>query len=109
MAITWHLTARIAGAEAAIAVTELLDELAGAVSAFETRAGNGKPAEWLVEAYPKRRLIDAALQIRLSLAAAAAGGTLLETAEEKLQERDWLGENRRAFPPIRLGRFFIFG
>jgi ribosomal protein L11 methyltransferase len=105
----WHVTARVGGAEAALAVAELLDEVAAAVSAFETRAGNGEPAEWLVEAYPKRRVVDAALQIRLALAAAAAGGTLLEISEGRLQDRDWLTENRRAFPPIRLGRFYIFG
>src|SRR5438477_597165 len=54
-------------------------------------------------------LLDAALEVRLALAAAGAGGKLKHTAEERLAERDWLLENRRAFPPIRIGRFFVHG
>src|SRR5205085_123502 len=47
--------------------------------------------------------------LRLALAAAAAGGRLIGIAEERLPERDWLAENRRAFPPQRIGRFFVHG
>jgi ribosomal protein L11 methyltransferase len=104
-----HLRIRVHGAEAAVAVAGVLDDIAVAVSAFETQPGNGDPAEWQVEAYPQERLLDAALEIRLSLTAAAAGGAVIEIVEERLPERDWLGDNRRSFPPIRLGRFFVFG
>lgn len=106
----WRLTARVGGAEAALDIAALLDELAGAVSAFETGAGaGGSAAEWRVEAYPTAPLLDAALEIRLRLTAAAAGGKLIEIAEERLRERDWLGENLRNFPPVRIGRFFVHG
>ena len=64
---------------------------------------------WRVEAYPRTPVLDAALEVRLRLAAAAAGGKLLRIAEERLPERDWLAENRRAFPPLVIGRFFIHG
>src|SRR5205814_982299 len=40
---------------------------------------------------------------------AGAGGRLLSIGEERLPERDWLAENRRDFPPQRIGRFFIHG
>jgi ribosomal protein L11 methyltransferase len=105
----WRLAARVGGAEAALDIAALLDELSGAVSAFESRPGEGASAEWQVEAYPAERLLDAELEIRLRLAAAAAGGALIELSEERLRERDWLGENLRAFPPVRIGRFFIHG
>ena len=80
-----------------------------AVSAFETREAGAEPAEWRVETYARQSLLDAALGVRLELAAAAAGGALLELGEEPVPERDWLAENRRAFPPLRIGRFLIHG
>jgi ribosomal protein L11 methyltransferase len=105
----WRLTARVGGAEAAVEIAALLDDLAGAVSAFETSAGAVPAAEWRVVAYPRAPLLDTDLEVRLRLTAAAAGGALIEIAEERLHERDWLGENLRAFPPVRIGRFFIHG
>src|SRR5215472_9417569 len=106
----WRVAARVEGAAAAAAVAELLDELTGGVSAFETReAAGARPVEWLVEAYGARPLVDPALDLRLALTAAAAGGKILDLIELPVAERDWLAENRRAFPPQRIGRFFIHG
>ena len=101
-----RITAEVCGTDAALAVAAALDELAGAVSAFET---SEREALWRVEAYPQMPLLDMALQVRLALLAAAAGGRLIEIQEERLPERDWLAENRRAFPPLRIGRFFVYG
>jgi ribosomal protein L11 methyltransferase len=101
-----RITAEIAGAEAALAVAAMLDELAGAVSAFEICEAD---ALWRVEAYPRSPVLDAPLEVRLALAAAGAGGRLLAVGEERLPERDWLAENRQAFPPLRIGRFFVHG
>jgi len=101
-----RIEAEIEGADAALAVALLLDEMAGAVSAFEVEAA---AARWRVEAYPKAPLLEAELDVRLRLAAAGAGGRLLNIAEKRLPERDWLAENRRAFPPVRIGRFFVHG
>jgi ribosomal protein L11 methyltransferase len=50
-----------------------------------------------------------ALAAQVALTAAAAGGSLVEIGEEKLPDRDWLAENQLAFPPLRVGRFFIYG
>ena len=106
----WRILAEVEGAEAAIAVAAALDELAGAVAAFEARPDDGDTAAlWRVEAYPKAPLLDADIEIRLALAAAGAGGRLDHISEQKLPERDWLSENRRAFPPLRIGRFFVHG
>ena len=106
MAGPLRITAEVAGADAALAITAALDELAGAVSAFEADPGG---ALWRVEAYPRVPVLDAALEVRLALAAAASGGRLNHILEERLPERDWLAENRRAFPPLRIGRFFVHG
>ena len=103
----WRIAVQVEGAEASSAVADIFDELTGAVSAFETR--EGKPAEWLVETYAAKVLVDAALDLRLTLAATAAGGKILDLIEMPVAERDWLAENRRAFPPQRIGRFFIHG
>ncbi len=101
-----RVAAEVAGADAALAVAAALDEVAGAVSAFEVAED---AALWHVEAYPRAPVLDAALEVRLALAAAASGGRLVQIVEERLPERDWLAENRRAFPPLRIGRFFVHG
>src|SRR5271163_2372929 len=100
----WRLLAQVRGSDAASAVFALLDDNADAVSAFETA-----PEEWQVEAYRQSRLASLELAARLALAAAAAGGTLAEFREESLPARDWLAENQLSFPPLRVGRFFVYG
>lgn len=102
-----HTAIRVEGAEAAAAIADMLDALTGSVSAFETR--EGEPPEWLVETYGAAPFVDAELDVRLRLAATAAGGKILDLIETPVAERDWLAENRRAFPPQRIGRFFIHG
>jgi ribosomal protein L11 methyltransferase len=105
-----RIAADVEGADAALAVAAALDPGAPAVSVFEVReAGPGVASLWRLEAYPLEPLIDAAWEVRLALAAAGAGGRLLRIIEERLPERDWLAENRRAFPPLRIGRFFVHG
>jgi ribosomal protein L11 methyltransferase len=105
-----RITAELEGEDAALAIAAALDDLAGAVAAFELReaAGDGV-ALWRVEAYPRAPTLDAALEVRFALTAAASGGRLLHIVEERLAERDWLAENRRAFPPVRIGRFLVHG
>src|SRR5260370_1809855 len=100
----WRVLSRVRGADAASAVFSLLDEIAGGVSAFETAAD-----AWRLEDYPPSPVLTPALAARLALGAAAAGGDLIEMGEEKLAARDWLAENQLAFPPMRVGRFFIHG
>jgi ribosomal protein L11 methyltransferase len=100
----WRVLARVRGADAASAVLALLDDLAGALSAFEI-----VEQEWRVEAYPPSSVLSPALVAELALAAAAAGGTLVDIGEGQLPDRDWLAENQLAFPPLRVGRFFIHG
>jgi ribosomal protein L11 methyltransferase len=100
----WQVTARVRGEGAASAVFSVLDDLAGAVSAFESGA-----AEWRLEAYPQSPALTPSLEAKLALAAVGAGGKLLEIGEKRLPMRDWVAENQLVFPPQRVGRFFIYG
>jgi ribosomal protein L11 methyltransferase len=100
----WRLLVSVRGADAANAVFALLDDNADAVSAFEIA-----PEEWRVEAYRQSRSPNQELGAQLALAAAAAGGTLAEFGEENLPARDWVAENQLSFPPLRVGRFFVYG
>jgi ribosomal protein L11 methyltransferase len=100
----WRLLAMVRGADAANAVFMFLDDSADAVSVFETA-----PEEWQVEAYRQSPLLNSELRMQLALTAAASGGTLSDLGEESLPARDWLAENQLSFPPLRVGRFFIYG
>ncbi len=100
----FHIVARVRGVDAAEALLAALDEAAGTVAAFEA-----SPGEWRLEAYPQSSALTPALSARLALAAAAAGGELREIREERLPARDWVAENQLAFPPLRVGRFFVYG
>jgi len=100
----WCSCARVRGAEATAAVVAILDELADAVSVFETG-----PEEWHVEAWPPASVLTPAVVAQIAVAAVAAAGELLDISEEKLPARDWLAENQLDFPPMRVGRFFIHG
>ncbi len=69
-----------------------------AVSAFEN------PAGWRVEGLSRDKPNQALLEAALMLVAPASTVTL-----ERVPARDWLSDNQAGFPPLRTGRFFIFG
>ena len=75
-----------------------LDEQCEALSAFENGVG------WRLEGLSRVRPNQALLEAALSLVAPAATVIL-----ERVPARDWVGENQAGFPPLRAGRFFIFG
>ena len=56
-----------------------------------------------------RRPDGGTLAARVALAAAAAGLPEPSLAIEKVPATDWLAATRAAFPPIRIGRFCIYG
>jgi ribosomal protein L11 methyltransferase len=90
-----------AGAVFADALADLADNL----SCFESDGGRRWRLEALFAAAPDR----AALEARLALAAAASGSALPALAILRLPARDWLADNRKQFPPVRAGRFFLVG
>ena len=89
--------------EGASVLMDALDELALAVSGFET--GDGKP--WQVSAWFDGMPDHAPLASAIAVASAAAGMKAPEFVVKPLEARDWLAENRASFQPIRAGRFFI--
>lgn len=99
---TWVLELET-DAEGARVLLDALDELAIAVSGFET--GDGKP--WQVSAWFGGMPDHAMLASAIALACASAGVKAPEFVVKPLEARDWLAENRASFQPIRAGRFFI--
>jgi ribosomal protein L11 methyltransferase len=95
-AMTWRIGLAVENEAAASAAAAALDALAGAVSAFETAPGGA----WLVEAWVET-LPDAATRAVLE----AFGDAEIE----RVEPRDWLAENQASFPPLRIGRFFVYG
>lgn len=82
-----------------------LEEISESVSAFESTPAGPWRIEALCTGEPDRALLTA----RLTAAAASLGREAPEVAVEKMPAVDWLAENRRSFPPLRVGRFFVYG
>lgn len=82
-----------------------LEGEASAVSTFETTTAGA----WRIEALVAATSDIGGLRTRVMIAAAALGVAPPEVVVEPLPETDWLAENRKAFPPLRIGRFFIHG
>jgi ribosomal protein L11 methyltransferase len=64
---------------------------------------------WRVEALTRVRPDESALAGLLAEVAGAFGLAAPEATVEALAERDWLAENRAAFPPVAVGRFYVYG
>ncbi len=110
----FRLCARVEGEAAAKAIGTIFERWANAVSVFEISDPQQTPRRdaphfWQVESLGKRARLTPLAETIFALAAAANGGRLLEISEKRLEERDWLAENRLAFPPKRIGRFYIYG
>ena len=88
----------------------VFSELLDAEASSHLRVGpGGADGDWLIEAIftfaPDATVIDAMLLPAFD----AAGLAPVPVAVEPLAQRDWLAENRAAFPPRRIGRFWIYG
>jgi len=86
----------------------------GAVSARTGAAephsdpGNDYPAaDWRIETICDNEPDISAVTVALAGAAGRIGLQLSEVQVEKLPLVDWLAENRKGFPPVRAGRFFV--
>jgi ribosomal protein L11 methyltransferase len=100
----WRV-AVIADGVSQAAYAAALEDIAESVAAFESAPGGPWKIEALMQGAPDR----AALEARLALAAAALGRVAPPIVIETMPAVDWLAENRRAFPPLRVGRFFVHG
>lgn len=62
---------------------------------------------WRVTGYCEEPPDAGALDTALGVAAAGAGIAPPRPMLAELPETDWLAENRKSFPPVRVGRFYI--
>lgn len=81
-----------------------LEDFAETVSWFE--AGEGL---WRIEALMRKRPERARIGKALAWTADYIGIATPALTIEPLPEADWLADNRRAFPPVSAGRFFVHG
>lgn len=100
----WTIRVEVPHAAASLLV-DALDSHAAATSAFLDEA----TGIWRIEAFFASRPDDGRLLADLAAAAAASGTGIPELSVVDLGSRDWVAENQRAFPPFRVGRFYIYG
>jgi ribosomal protein L11 methyltransferase len=86
-------------------VADALTGLSESCSWFETGRGTLWRFEALLGAEPDR----AALESLLAETLRAASLSLPEVMIARLPDKDWLAENRKQFPPVSAGRFFVYG
>lgn len=76
-----------------------------AVSSFELEEGGA----WLIEATAVEAPDTSRLATRLALLAASLGVAEPVLTVEPLPATDWLAQSYHGFPPLRAGRFFLYG
>lgn len=100
----WRVVLRAPAQAAAHAFAAALDPFAQSVLVFEAAGGT-----WDVQAIAVERPAAAALDLALAVAAAAAGVPVPALTIEPLAEKNWVAEGLKSLPPVRIGRFFVFG
>jgi len=78
---------------------------AEATTIYHDEAGERWLISLITAAEPDRGRLAAALEAAASITGHAAD----EPEIQHLPARDWLGENRKAFPPLLIGSFWIYG
>lgn len=105
----WRASLR-AGARLAPLAEALLEPLAVSTSRFlEDPESVDQEGDWIVAALFDADPPRAELSAALAEAASLAGTPAPDFDVEEVGETDWLALNRRQFPPVRAGRFFIHG
>ena len=84
----------------------VFSELLDASSTAYLRDGGG---DWLIESLFVEAPDPAVVADLLAPVFATCGHAVTRIAIAPLEQRDWLAENRAAFPPRRIGRFWIYG
>ena len=106
---SWQLSFHIA--DGAALAAEMLHALTDADSVSIHREGDvDDPATpWQVTLLCPTRPDATAVAETLEQATAISGFKSQGVTIARLPERDWLAENRRSFPPLDIGRFWIYG
>lgn len=93
-------------AEALEAADAAFEEVSVSLSTFEA---NPEGTLWQVEVLTEEALEEGEIAARLRQLADMAGCAMPEYATTYLQQRDWVSEVQKSFPPIQSGRFFVYG
>lgn len=96
------------------ALEDALDEALApgplSLARFEAKGSRpDAPKLWRLQAISADEPDIAALALTLAVAAGKAGVDMPDFHVEPLEDQDWLAVNRRQFPPVEVGRFFIHG
>ncbi len=83
----------------------VLETLGGAIGFFEK---DGR-AHWRLEGLFDETARAGDVQAALAVSAKSAGIPMPETRVEAVADRDWLTENLASFPPVPVGRYFLYG
>jgi ribosomal protein L11 methyltransferase len=84
---------------------EALEALGGAISAFETEPQGPWKVETIVQGKPELSTVEG----QLSLVALQFGMEPPAVQLEQLPDVDWVRQNQESFPPLRIGRYFVYG
>lgn len=101
----WHLAVEAPDEALANAFAAALEPSGAIVSAFEASPGGA----WLVQGFVQGKPDRAALEANLALAAFAFDAAEPALSLEALPDIDWLKANQEGFPPLRIGRFYVYG
>jgi len=100
----WKIEVMTTGA-AQPALSQAIEGDCDALMAFEMTPGG----PWQIQGLTMDQPDEAAMRAKLAEAAKALGLPAPEAVIERLPDVDWLARNRRSFPPIRAGRYFVYG
>jgi ribosomal protein L11 methyltransferase len=101
----WRLAVGAPDEAAADAFASALGEVATAVTAFEAEP----KGPWLVQGFVQGKPDMALLEATLAMAALGHGLEEPDLAAEALPDVDWLKLNQESFPPLRVGRYYVYG
>ena len=105
---TWRIDLVVPAAAVAVFETAL-DGLCDALLYFEIETPGPARGHWRFEGFGERAPDRRALDLAVALAARAAGIAEPPVTLERMAPRDWLRDNRAAFPPLDVGRFHLRG
>ena len=84
---------------------QAIEAIAQSISAFEINPGG----PWQVDAIFAAEISRIDIEARLALAAASFGRPPPAIIVDDIPDIDWVAENQRSFPPLQIGRFYVFG
>jgi ribosomal protein L11 methyltransferase len=104
----WQISLAATEGEAAN-FEDALEGVTFSVSRFKAPGAEGSEAHWRIEALCETKPDIARVAVLLAEAAGRSQTEIPDFHIEPIADRDWLALNRRQFPPVTAGRFFIHG